>query len=124
MKSALPRDRVLLIALLISFCMGEGCQSTPPKEATPSNPAPQNTSKSDGPGPSGAPVIGYRVITSKRTNWAYAIVNHAPNNQELVDLAFALHKTFPITRFEILDDGSRVQALDRFLENTEAPPLS
>ena len=114
------------LVIFIALLMGAGCESAPSKEAATSNPipAPQRMSKtSEGSGPSGAPVIGYRLITSKRPGWAYVIVKHVPNTQELVDLAFALHKSFPVTRFEILNDGSRVNEMDRQLEDPVKDPV-
>lgn len=76
---------------------------------------------------SNAPVISYAVIASKQTTldvpWAYAIVKHAPSNQQPIDLAFELHRRFPDTRFTILDDSSRVKELDLdFDSGTERVP--
>lgn len=68
-------------------------------------------------------VIGYSVIASKQTTlgvpWAYAIVKHPPSNQELIALAHDLHKKYPNTRFQILDDSSRLQDLDRDFDSPE-----
>lgn len=66
---------------------------------------------------SNAPVMHYRVITSKQKRssdtWAYVVVGLPPTNQELVNLAFDLHQKFPKVRFQIYDDSSGLNAIDR-----------
>ncbi len=61
-----------------------------------------------------APLSKYRVLPSKRSGgWAYAVTKHPPTKQELIDLGFDLRERYPATRFEIVDDVSKIDELDR-----------
>jgi len=58
-----------------------------------------------------------RSAMRRLPDWAYAILRKPPTDEELIDLAIALHAKYPEMHFHVCDDPGGLPQLDRAAEN-------